>query len=125
VLLGAAAIVGGDLAPIARGLAGAGILVVFYLILALIKPGGMGLGDVKLAGVLGLSLGYLGWGPLVVGAAAAFVLGGLFGIVLLVSRRVTRGNGIPFGPWMFAGAWVGIFAGEQLSSLYLRSAGLS
>jgi leader peptidase (prepilin peptidase)/N-methyltransferase len=125
VLLGAAAIVGGDLESGARAAAGAGILVAFYLILALIKPGGMGLGDVKLAGVLGLYLGFLGWAPLIAGTAGAFVLGGLFGVVVLIARRGGRGRGIPFGPWMFAGAWLGIFAGEQLVGAYLTAVGLS
>lgn len=125
VLLGAAAIVGGDLESAARAAAGAGILVAFYLILAIIKPGGMGLGDVKLAGVLGLYLGFLGWAPLIAGTAGAFLLGGLFGIVVLIVRRGGRGRSIPFGPWMFAGAWLGIFAGEQLVGAYLTAVGLS
>ncbi len=125
VLLGAAALVGGDLEAGARAAASAGILVVFYLILAIIKPGGMGMGDIKLAGVLGLYLGYLGWGQLIVGTAGAFVLGGLFGVAVLIARRGGRGRGIPFGPWMFAGAWVGIFAGEQLAGAYLTAVGLS
>ena len=125
VLLAAAALVTGDPVALARAAAGAGILVAFYLVLALIRPGGMGMGDVKLAGVLGLYLGFLGWGQLVVGTMGAFVLGGLFGIAVLVARRGRRGTGIPFGPWMFAGAWVGIFAGEQLSRTYLTAVGLS
>lgn len=125
VLLGAAALVGGDPAALGRAAAGAGILVVFYLVLAIAKPGGMGMGDVKLAGVLGLYLGYLGWGQLVVGAMGAFILGGLFGIAVLIVRRGTGGRAIPFGPWMLAGAWVGIFAGEQITGAYLAAVGLS
>ncbi len=88
-------------------------LFLFYLIAALVYPGGMGFGDVKLAGVLGLFLGFLGWGPLVVGAFAAFLLGGLFALVLVALRRAGRKSGIPFGPWMLAGAWVGIFFGSR------------
>jgi len=125
LLLGAASLLAGDLESIARAAAGAGVLFVFYLVLALAKPGGMGLGDVKLAGVIGLYLGWLGWGPLVVGVAAAFVLGGIVGIVLILIRRATRSSGIPFGPWMLAGAWVGILAGQELSSGYLSLVGIS
>ena len=92
--------------------------------LAIISPRGMGLGDVKLAGVLGLFLGSLGWGQLAVGAGAAFALGGLFSIILLITRRAGRKSGIPFGPWMLLGAWVGVFAGQAIAGSYLSIAGL-
>ena len=108
----------------ARMAAGAGILFAFYFVLAFISPRGMGLGDVKLAGVLGLFLGSLGWGQLAVGAGAAFVLGGLFSIILLITRRAGRKSGIPFGPWMLLGAWVGVFAGQAIAGSYLAIAGL-
>jgi leader peptidase (prepilin peptidase)/N-methyltransferase len=85
----------------------------------------MGLGDVKLAGLLGLYLGYLGWGPLVVGAFAAFLLGGLYALTLITLRRAGRKSGIPFGPWMLAGAWVGLFFGNTAWSGYLSLFGLS
>jgi leader peptidase (prepilin peptidase)/N-methyltransferase len=108
----------------ARSAAGAGILFVLYLALALISPRGMGMGDVKLAGVLGLYLGWVGWSALAVGALAAFLIGGLVGIGLILARRASRSTGIPFGPWMLAGAWVGIIIGEQLASAYLALFGL-
>jgi leader peptidase (prepilin peptidase) / N-methyltransferase len=95
-----------------------------YLALAIAVPRGMGLGDVKLAGVLGFVLAYLGWGPLAVGAFGAFVLGGTFSIVLMVLRRVDRKSGIPFGPWMLGGAWCGIFFGDALFRAYLSLLGL-
>ena len=125
VLLGAAALVAGDPMALLRAVIGAAALYVFYLILALVYPGGMGFGDVKLAGVLGLYLGYLGWAPLVIGAFAAFLLGGLFALVLVVTRRAGRGSGIPFGPWMLAGAWLGILAGPTIGSAYLALLGLA
>jgi leader peptidase (prepilin peptidase)/N-methyltransferase len=125
ILLGAAALLNGDLIALARLAAGAGALFALYLVLALISPRGMGLGDVKLAGVLGLYLGFLGWGELFVGAAAGFVLGGLFAVALIALRRAGRGSGIPFGPWMLAGAWVGIVFGHRIASVYLALAGLS
>jgi len=90
----------------------------------MISPRGMGMGDVKLAGVLGLFLGSLGWGQLAVEAGAAFVLGGLFSVILLITRRAGRKSGIPFGPWMLLGAWVGIFAGPAIAGGYLSIVGL-
>ncbi len=124
VLLGAAALLDGDLVALGRMAAGAGILFVFYFALAIISPRGMGMGDVKLAGVLGLYLGSLGWGQLAVGAGAAFVLGGVFSIVLLILKRAGRKSGIPFGPWMLLGAWVGIFVGQMIAGGYLALVGL-
>ncbi len=115
----------GDWISLARAAAGAGAMFAFYLALALIRPRGMGFGDVKLSGVLGLYLGWLGWDALAVGTFAAFLLGGVFSIVLLVSRRVGRRSGIPFGPWMIGGAAVGVFFGERIASAYLSLVGLA
>ena len=97
----------------------------FYFLLAIVKPGGMGFGDVKLAGVLGLYLGWLGWPSLIVGAFAAFVLGGVVSIVLLATRRAGRNSGIPFGPWMIGGAAIGIFFGANVAGGYLSLVGLT
>jgi leader peptidase (prepilin peptidase)/N-methyltransferase len=120
VLLGASSALSGDWDALLRGVIGMAALFVFYLALALVKPGAMGLGDVKLAGVLGLWLGWTGWGELVVGAFAAFLLGGLFSVVLLATRRAQRTGGIPFGPWMLAGAWVGVLVGGTVAASYLQ-----
>lgn len=125
VLLTAAALLAGEPDRLLIGLAGGVALFGLYLLLAVLYPGGMGLGDVKLAGVLGLYLGWLGWGPLVVGAFAAFLLGGLFSLVLVITRRANRKSGIPFGPWMLAGAWLGIFGGEVIATGYLSLFGLA
>lgn len=104
---------------------GMAALFVFYFVLAFAYPGGMGLGDVKLAGLLGIYLGWTGWGALATGAIAAFVLGGLFSLVLVVTRRANRKSGIPFGPWMILGAWIGIAFGNQLFAGYLTLFGLT
>lgn len=115
----AACLFGASWEALLRAAIGGAVLYAFYFVLRLARPGGMGGGDVKLAGVLGIALGWIGWGALVVGAFAAFVLGGVFGIALMLMRRAGRKTAIPFGPWMIAGAWVGIFAGEQLAQWYL------
>ena len=124
-LLAAGALLQGDAAALLRGAVGAGASFAFYLALALIKPGGMGLGDVKLAGVLGLFLGVLGWEHLVLGVFSAFLLGGLVGAVLLATRRASRSASIPFGPWMLLGAWIAVFAAPTLWSAYLTATGLA
>lgn len=98
---------------------GCAVLYGFYFAVMFAYPAGMGFGDVKLAGVLGLYLGWLGWGPLAVGAFGAFVIGGLFAVALVATRRAHRKSGIPFGPWMVAGAAVGVVAGSQVWSMYL------
>jgi leader peptidase (prepilin peptidase)/N-methyltransferase len=124
-LLGLSSVLAGDYVALIDGAIGLAALFALYLLLAFIYPGGMGLGDVKLAGLLGFYLAYLGWGPLIVGAFAAFALGGLFAVALMLVRRVDRKSGIPFGPWMLSGAWIGIFFGQALWSGYLALFGLA
>lgn len=102
-----------------RAAAGGAILFAFYFVLMVVREGGMGFGDVKLAGLLGLALGWLGWGSLIVGAFAAFVLGGTFSVALLIMGLARGKTAIPFGPWMILGAFVGIAAGESLWGAYL------
>lgn len=85
-----------------------------FLLLALIAPSGMGLGDVKLAGLLGIVLGWYGWEQVLTGGIAAFVLGGLFAIALLVFARATRKTTVAFGPWLVAGAVVGVLWGPAI-----------
>ena len=89
--------------PGLRVVAGGGLLWLFYFLLRAVYPPGMGFGDVKLAGVLGMYLGFLGWGHVFAGTFAAFLFGGLWSVALLVSRRGTLKSDIPFGPFMLAG----------------------
>ncbi|WP_349902542.1 prepilin peptidase [Parafrigoribacterium humi] len=124
VLLVASATLSGDYGGLVRAAIGGAALGIAYLLMAVVAPGGMGFGDVKLAGVLGIFLGWIGWGALVVGAIAAFLLGGIFGIILILARRGGRKTAIPFGPWMLLGAWSGIAAGGPIWALYLASFGL-
>jgi len=125
LLLGAADLLRADLVSFGTAVAGSGAAALLFAVLWFVRPGGMGLGDVKLAGVLGLFLGQLGVAQLAVGVFAGFLLGGVFGIALLVSGRAGRRAAIPFGPWMLAGAWVGVLAGEPLASAYLTLTGLA
>lgn len=108
VLLGAAALLDGHPARIRYAAVGLAVLWALYAVQHLIAPGAIGWGDVKLAGVLGLYLGWLGSAAWWLGVLAGFVLGGLYAIGLLVSRRGSRKTEIPFGPFMLAGTVVGI-----------------
>ena len=117
-LLAVTAALGPGLDPWLRallgGIAGAG----GFLVVALISPAGMGMGDVKLAGLIGLFLGYLGWGRLALGFFASFALGAISGIVLMLAGRAGRKTAIPFGPFMALGAVMSALAGETLLDLY-------
>lgn len=101
-----------------RALLGAVALFAFYFLLAFVYPAGMGFGDVKLAGVIGLYLGWLGWGPLIVGAFLGFLLGAVVGGGLMVARRAKMKTAIPFGPFMLLGAWLAVVWGQPLADLY-------
>lgn len=85
---------------------GGALLFCFYLALRIASPAGMGGGDVKLAGVVGLMLGWWGWSALALGAVAGFVLGGAFGVGVILLRRGNRRTRIPFAPFMLGGAWI-------------------
>ncbi|MDQ0619785.1 prepilin peptidase [Arthrobacter globiformis] len=91
-------------AELLRAATGAAILFVIFLILALISPSGIGMGDVKLAAPVGLYLGYLGWSQLFYGGALGFVLGGILSVVLIRLKRANLGSEIAFGPSMLAAA---------------------
>jgi leader peptidase (prepilin peptidase)/N-methyltransferase len=108
----------GDWWPLARGGLGMALLWLGYLAIALAYPGGMGFGDVKLAGLLGLYLGFLGWSPLWIGTLAGFLSGGLVAIGLVLARRAGRKTAIPFGPHMLAGAVLAVFAAGPIASWY-------
>ena len=109
----------GDWQAYLRALLGAAVLFAGYFALAFAYPAGMGFGDVKLAGVLGLYLGWLGWGELAVGAFLGFLLGGVWGVALLLARRAGRKSAIPFGPFMLGGALLAVFVGEAVSHAYV------
>jgi leader peptidase (prepilin peptidase)/N-methyltransferase len=117
-LLLAAAVPDSDWGAIARGLAAMALLWSGYRFLAWAKPGGMGGGDVKLAGLLGLYLGYLSLAAVAVGTFLGFLIGGTVGVALLASGRATRRTHVPFGPAMLAGALVAVFAAEPIADWY-------
>ena len=117
-LLGLASILDGSLEPLVRAAIGAAAMFAFYFALVIVHPAGMGFGDVKLSGVIGAALGFLSYPALLVGAFAAFVIGGLVGVGLMLLRHATRKTALPFGPSMLAGAFLAIFASVPLVDAY-------
>lgn len=96
--------VNGNGGALLRSLLGAAILFAAYLILALISPSGLGMGDVKLAGPLGLYLGYLGWSQLLYGGLIGFILNGVFTLIVVSVKRQDKGAEVAHGPSMLAAA---------------------
>ena len=88
-----------------------------FFLLWFIYPRGMGYGDVRLSGVLGIALGYLGWAELLVGVYAGFVVGALGGLGLSALRIVDR-KAYPFGPFMLVGAVIGVVLGPYVAAWY-------
>ncbi len=124
VLLGGAAVATGEWSSLLRAVLGGAALFALYFLLAFVYPAGMGFGDVKLAGVLGAYLGWLGWGVLLVGGFLGFLLGGVVGGGLMMARRAGRKSKIPFGPFMLAGAFIAILLGQPIFDGYLNLMGL-
>lgn len=103
-LLTCAAVIEGDVARLIWSLAGLAAMFGLYLAVALVSPAAMGMGDVKLAGFIGLVLGWFGWHVWVTGLLAGFMIGGLWAAIALVSGRSGLHGSVPFGPSMLAGA---------------------
>lgn len=109
-LLGVAAAIGHDGGALVRALLASMALPVTYLLLALLRPGQLGGGDVKLAALTGLGLGWLGWPTVISGAALGFVLTAIVSLALLAVHRISLRSAICFGPFMLGGALLAILA---------------
>ena len=108
-----------DLKPL-DGLIGLVAYGGFFLVVAFISPRGMGMGDVKLAALIGLVVGSLALGSVAVAAGVAIVLGGVGALVALLLGK-SRKSAIPFGPYLAAGAVVAVLWGDQIARWYLRA----
>jgi leader peptidase (prepilin peptidase) / N-methyltransferase len=117
-LLTLAALVDGAWDALGRAVLGglAGMLTLAVLHLA--SPRSMGFGDVKLAFVLGLALGWLGWGELVLGLFCGFLAGALVGLALIALRRRGRKDHLPFGPFLAFGTLVALLWGDVILHWY-------
>lgn len=113
-LLGLTAAVTGQWSRLGRAAAAAAVLLLVYYVLAVVRRSGLGFGDVKLAGLLGSFLGWLGWYQTLLGTLAGFAIGGLCAMALLLSRRSAQDGAFPYGPSMIVGAVIGAALGPAL-----------
>ncbi len=100
---------------ISDALLGGALCGVLFYCLYIAARGGLGGGDVKFAVGLGL---WLGWEAAIIAVWAAFLLGGAAAAFLLLTGRRGRHDGIPFGPFLAVGGYVGFLVGRQLWQLY-------
>lgn len=110
VLLGFAAWRNGDAGALWRALLAAALLFAVFLAVALVAPGSLGFGDVKLAGVLGLFTGFLGWSTVWLAMMAAFGLAAVYVVVRALVRRGGRGRVLPLGPALLLGTLIAVIA---------------
>jgi leader peptidase (prepilin peptidase)/N-methyltransferase len=89
-----------------RCLLGGVAFAAFCLVLLIVSPSGLGLGDVKLAASLGTALAWLSWTALIAGIFAGFSLAAVYGAALLMRGRANRKTKIPFGPFMIVGTFL-------------------
>jgi len=120
VLLAGSLVDGGALL---RPLLGGVAYFALLFVLALVARGGFGYGDVKLGFLLGVFVAYPAWEVLTVAVLAAFLLGGLISLVLIVSRLRSRKDAIPFGPYLVVGAYVALAWGSTIADWYLNGTG--
>jgi leader peptidase (prepilin peptidase) / N-methyltransferase len=122
VLLVIDAVIRDDLDRLVDAAIGMAIFSGFFFAVAFAVPRGMGMGDVRLALLLGTFLGYLGGiGFVLLGMFMSFLMGGLIGGIIAVVTKGGRKMKIPFGPFLAAGTLVTIFLGQPILDAYLGS----
>lgn len=105
----------GFLVSIEDGLLGGTLCGVLFYCLYIAARGGLGGGDVKLALAIGV---WLGWQAAIIAVWTAFVLGGIAAAILLLTGRRGRWEGIPFGPFLSVGGYIGFLAGAEIWQIY-------
>lgn len=113
-LMTLAAAVTDSWSSLGRALLAGALLFVVYVAMVIVLPGGFYFGDAKLGGLVGLVLGWTGWGAVALGVAASWVLLAATGVLLMAVGRATRKTELPFGPFMIIGAILGIVFGARL-----------
>jgi leader peptidase (prepilin peptidase) / N-methyltransferase len=119
VLLTIGALATGEWGALLRALICGAALWALFAAAVLIYPAGMGFGDVKLAGLLGLGAGWFGAANAVLGLVLAFCLGGLVSLGLVIARRAGRKSAVPFGPFLLVGFLLAALSGPDLIAWYV------
>lgn len=109
-LFATSAILHSSASSLLRALAGMALLATFYLVLALASGGGLGAGDVKLGGVLGLAMGWQSWSTILIGTILGWSLAALVRLALRLDRRRQCESAMPVGPFLLVGAFVAVLA---------------
>ncbi|MCP3938305.1 MAG: prepilin peptidase [Actinomycetia bacterium] len=119
VLLGGGALLDSAADRLLWAAAGAALGFTILFAIWFIAPGGMGYGDVRLSGYIGLHLGYFGLGHVALGLFVGFLLGAVVGVVLMAVGGRSRKSAIPFGPFLAAGAVFALAVGDPILDAYL------
>jgi leader peptidase (prepilin peptidase)/N-methyltransferase len=117
-LFAVAAALDDDWGSFARALAAGAVAFALMFAVHVASPRGMGFGDVRLSFLLGLGLGYLGWGEVALGFFLGFLAGSVVGIGLVATGRRTRKQHVPFGPFLAVGTVAALLAGAPLLDAY-------
>ncbi|MDQ1475654.1 MAG: leader peptidase (prepilin peptidase) / N-methyltransferase [Actinomycetota bacterium] len=118
VLLAAASALEHDWGAFGRALAGGAAAFAVFFVIHLVSPRGMGFGDVRLSFLLGLALGWLGWGEVAGGLFAGFLYGAVIGVALIAVKVKGRKQQIPFGPFLALGAMTFVLFGGPVLDWY-------
>lgn len=121
VLLVIGALVDGVASDLVRAAVGGLGYFAFLLLVAIIARGGFGMGDVKLAFLLGLMLAFASWGSLFVGIIGSILLGGIASVLLLAFGSKGRKAKFAYGPYLVLGAWVALAWGQRIADWYIGS----
>ena len=112
-----AAVIDREYGNLRDALLGAGIELLIMWVIFIASRGGMGDGDVRLAPLLGLHLGYVSLAIVPVGLFFGFLIGAVVGVTMMATSKAGRKTALPFGPFLAAGTVVAIFSGEQFVDL--------
>ena len=115
-----AAAVDGRWTELTHAVVGGVVAFLAFCVIRFVYPAGMAFGDLRLAGIIGVFLGWLGYGVLFFGFFAAFLSASVIGIGLIVARRATRKTAVPFGVFLALGAVFAVLWGQPIVDAWLQ-----